>query len=145
MEAKLYYTMSTRSLKQVRAYLEEQDVNYTSHSLSSATLTWEQLLEILMYTENGVEDILSVRSKDYFELIERGVNFDELTLTEFHELVTDRPRLIRTPILVAKNSTLIGYNEEEMNVLKNRKERKKMFGEFLEIFHMQDEMCGNIA
>lgn len=138
MAAKLYYNTNNHSLRHIRTYLNENNIVHATQCLKTESLSWEQLLEILTTTENGIDDLLSLRSIDYAELIAQGVDFDVLTLTQFHELVVEYPKLIRSPILVAKNTTLIGYNEEEMSLLKNREDRKNEYKKILSVIQSND-------
>lgn len=129
--AKLYYSFNNRSYQQIKKELIKTNTKFQVQSLNESPIEWEQLLEILMYTDNGIEDLLSVKSIDYKEMISQGVDFDEMTLTEFHRLVVKHPRLMRSPILVVKNTTLIGYNAEEMSILESRADRIKRHMEML--------------
>ena len=132
MTVKLYMTTSSTSSRKMKEYLVANNIEHDTQITDHSPLEWEQLLEILMYTDNGIEDILAPRSKAYIDLIKNGMNFDELTLTEFHRLATKHPRLIKSPIIVAKSNTLIGYNEEELSMLKSKKERREMFNLILD-------------
>lgn len=128
---KLYYLSNNKSYHQVKKDLFKTNTEFVAQNLNESPIEWEQLLEILMYTDNGIEDLLSVKSIDYKELTSQGVDFDEMTLTEFHRLVVKHPRLMRSPILVVKNTTLIGYNAEEMSILESRADRMKRHMEVL--------------
>jgi Spx/MgsR family transcriptional regulator len=125
VEAKLYYLSSNRSLRKVVDFLESNQISYESQLMVHNPLSWEQLFEILLHTENGVEDVLSTRSKAYKELIGRGIEFDKLKLTEFHAMVVEYPTLIKSPITVAKNTTVVGYDETEITMLADRKTKKE--------------------
>lgn len=138
MTAKLYYTFVNKSYRQMRQNLSDKGIDYVKQQIDSDPLTWEQLLEILMYTDNGIEDILSPKSLDYTELIAQGVDFDNLTLTQFHELTKTHPKIIRTPILVVKGNTFIGYAADEMTVLNSREERKAGYSKVLKTLQLND-------
>lgn len=139
MEAKVYYLTSNSSLMQVRTYLRDNSIAFSSRSMLTNPLSKEELFEILRYTESGVEDILSVRTSEYHMLTEQGVNLDDLPLTELHKLIERYPRLLRSPILVARNTTMVGYNESEIKFLETRKSKKDSFKEILNSFHIEDE------
>ena len=138
MTAKLYYVTTNKSLTQVKKHLLENGINFTSQHLKNVPLDWKQLQEILTHSENGISDLLSLKSLDYKKLVAQGVDFDDLTLTQVHELVVKYPKLIKSPILVAKNTTLIGYNADEMSVLVNRKDRMKRYREVLSTLQLND-------
>lgn len=138
MTAKLYFIGTGSSLKKVRNYLQENNMNHVSQNLKDTPLQWEQLLEILMYTENGIEDILAYKSMEYAELLAQGIDFDDLTLTQFHELVVNKPKLLRSPITVIKNNTFVGYTSEDMTVLHSRESRKAGYNEILKTLQLND-------
>ena len=125
MTVKAYLTTSNGSSRKIREYLESNNIQYEAQITDHEPLSFEQLKEILMYTDNGIDDIISERSKAYSDLTAQGIDFNDLTLREFHQLVYQHPRLLKAPILVAKNTTIIGYNEENLGTLKSRKERKR--------------------
>ncbi|WP_144509908.1 Spx/MgsR family RNA polymerase-binding regulatory protein [Bacillus sp. FJAT-22090] len=141
MTVKLYTATSNTSSRKFKKHLIENKIPYVEQNMDHESLTWEQLSEILLYTENGVEDILSLRSNAYIELIQQGIDFEELTLTELHALVIENPRLIKAPIAVAKNNTLIGFHEESVAMLKSKAERRSSFMEILKQFDMQEVIC----
>lgn len=132
MTIKLYTLNHSTSSKKARGFLESKGLIFVEQSMSKESLSWEQLFEILMHTENGVEDILSLRSVDYRELVEQGIDFDELTLTELHYVVQRYPKLLRVPIIVTSNMTMVGYNNEKIQMLSSRGEKKKSFLEMLD-------------
>ena len=143
METTLYYLSSNDSFRKVKAYLNENGVSFTTHPMITNPLTKEQLFEILKYTENGVEDILSTRSKDYLNLIEQGIDFEEVSLTELHELVEKHPKLLRSPITMGKGIAMIGYVEDEITTLMDRKVRKESYLRVLNIVRAEENR--NIA
>jgi len=102
-------------------------------------LTWEQLFEILLHTENGVDDILSTKSNDYVSLKEQGVDFEEITLTELHKLVEQYPKLIRSPITVTNGMTMVGYMEDEITTLMDRKAKKESYLKTLNTVRAEDK------
>lgn len=136
MTVKLYTLTSNTSSRKVKAHLEAHGIEHTTQNMDSEPLSWEQLLEILMYTDNGVGDILSYRSKAYSDLTAQGIDFEELSLTELHELLVDFPRLIKAPIVITKNTTLVGFDEETVSFLKSRENRKREYEMILKQFEV---------
>lgn len=137
-KAKLYYSFNNKSYQQIKKELIKTGTPFVTQSINENPITWEQLLEVLMHTENGIEDLLSTKSLIYKELIDQGVDFDELTITQFHHLVVNHPKLMRSPVLVVKNTTLIGYNAEEMSILESRTDRMKRHKEILSRVQMNE-------
>lgn len=133
MTVKLYIMTSSTSSRKAEKFLKDNNIEYNGQNVIHEPLTQEQLFEILTHTENGVDDILSYRSRDYKILSEQGISFDEMSLTELYEWIVEHPRLLRAPIIVAKGTTLVGYNDEEINMLIPKSERKRAMKELLEI------------
>lgn len=129
-EEVIVYTLDpSKSFRKVRDFLQDNEVDFKIQRITKQSLSWEQLMEMLMYTTDGVYDVLSTKSKDYKLLTDQGVDFDELTLTELQQLIKKYPRLLSWPITVGKSSTLTGYNEEEIRTLMNRSKKKDLYNE----------------
>lgn len=139
MTIKLYTLPSSTSSRKVKAFLIDNNIAFTEQNMVQDPLTWEQLFEILMCTENGVEDILSTRSKDYEALTRKGVDFDKLKLTELYNVVKNHPKLLKCPIMVSKGTTMVGYNDEEISMLINRDGKKKAFLEVLDAIRLDED------
>lgn len=137
METKLYFLEITPYVRRVQTYLDANGIPYTEHYLPAKPLSKEQLIEILQYTSLGVDEILATQSKAYKELKAQGVDLDGYTINGILELFREHPKLLRSPILVGKNTTIVGYNEEEMSVLKTRKRKKESYRLLLHEFQAQ--------
>lgn len=143
LSASLYTNGSNESVRKMRKCLIENNIEFYEQNMKNDSLSWEQLLEILMYTDDGIVSILAVRSNIYLELVEQGLDFDSLTLSQFHDLVVEHPTLIKTPIVVAKGKTFIGYRPEDLQMLESRKKRMKRYQEVLLIAHANGVNEGN--
>ena len=140
MTVKLYSLTSCASTRKVRKFLVTNNISHEEFKMESEPLSWEQLFDILMYTENGVEDILSTRSKGYAELVEEGIDFEELSLTELHYIIKRYPRILKTPIVVAKETTLVGYKEEDIEMLLgNRKVKVESYLKMLDAIRQEED------
>lgn len=133
------YSRKNESTRKMRKFMEENNVGYIEKSIDDEVLTWEELIEILEYTEKGVEDILATRSLDYKYLKNKGVDFEEMKLSEFYKVITDYPKLLKTPIVTGKHTVIIGYNEEETSVLMSRENRKIELEKLLGLLDELDE------
>jgi regulatory protein spx len=74
-------------------------------------LTRDEVRDILSLTENGTEDIISVRSNIYKKL---NLDFDELPLGKVIDLIIDHPGLLKRPIITDGRRMQIGYNDDEI-------------------------------
>lgn len=127
MSVTLYTLPSSSSSRKAKKFLEDNNISFTVQNMYQEPLSREQLYEILAHTENGVDDIISERSKEYEILKEQGIVFDELSLTGLYKLIRERPKLLKAPIMVKNKLTLVGYNIEEIHMLLNREDKKREF------------------
>lgn len=132
METRLYYLEITPYVRRVQVYLKTNGIVCIEQYLPGKPLTKEQLHEILRYTTKGVDEILATRSKAYRELKAQGLDFDELTISGLLELFRQHPTVLRTPILVGKHTTIVGFNEDEMSVLKPRTRKQEAYRSLLQ-------------
>ena len=117
----LYLSPSCTSCRKARVWLERHNVPYTEHNILTQPMTTEDLREILSKTENGTEDIISIRSKIFQKL---AIDLDELTMNELIELITQYPNLLRRPIIKDKQLLQIGFNEDEIRAFLPRTYRR---------------------
>lgn len=122
---KVYCLHADKSTKKLLEFFRENNIHHTVQRVGQEPVTWEQLVEILMNTELGVEDILSDKSNDYKVLVAEGVDFEKITLTELQQFVEKRPRVLKLPICIHNRKLLVGFNEEEVTKFKNKKAKRK--------------------
>ncbi len=112
---KVYTSYNCSSCKKTMAWLEEQGIEYENYNFFSKSLTKEEILYILKYTENGFEDIISERSKVY-ELHKEELN--QMTVNDYIDFIIDHPSILKRPIIVddVTENILIGYNKYDMEM-----------------------------
>lgn len=142
MTIKVYTLPSNNSSRKVIRHFEENKLDYKEYRMDKTPMTWDQYLEILVGTENGIDDIISVNSKAYKDLLSKGVDFYSLTLSRFYEIMLTYPTIIKAPIMYDKNTTLIGYNEEEMRIWQPRKLRRSSFLSILKEVRKKEDANG---
>lgn len=144
MTVKLYRNLNGSSQRKTEAELREKNIKYIDRHMIKEPITKDELHEMLKHTENGVEDILSTRSLDYARLIEEGIDFNDMTLSELHYAFQKHPQLIRTPIIVTDNLTIVGYKEGILATLEGREIRMekhlKILNKLRERENMEIEM-----
>lgn len=138
METKLYFLEITPYVRRVQTYLNANGIPYTEHYLPAKPLNKEQLLEILRCSTCGVDEIIATQSKAYKDLKARGVDINSYAISELPELFMQYPKLLRSPILVGKNTTIVGYKEEEMSVLKTRQRKLESYRQLLHEYQTQN-------
>ena len=118
----LFLSPSCTSCRKARAWLSKHEVAFEEHNIITSPLNKEELLQILSFTENGTEDIISTRSKVFQKL---AIDVDELSTSSLMELISENPSLLRRPIILAKKRMQIGFNEDEIRAFLPRDYRKQ--------------------
>src|SRR5690625_4030762 len=107
----LYTSPSCTSCRKAKAWLEENDIEYTERNIFSEPLSLEEIKEILRMTEDGTDEIISTRSKVFQKL---NVNIEQLPLQQLFNLIQQNPGLLRRPIILDEKRFQVGYNEDEI-------------------------------
>lgn len=110
---KIYTSPSCSSCRKVKKWFKEQDIPFIEKNIFAATLNENELKEILMKSENGTEDIISMRSKI---VKESGVDIENLTLKELIQFIRENPSVLKRPIMVDTNKIQVGYNPDDITV-----------------------------
>ncbi|MGT2741719.1 Spx/MgsR family RNA polymerase-binding regulatory protein [Streptococcus plurextorum] len=118
----LFLSPSCTSCRKARAWLIKHEVAFQEHNIITSPLTREELLDILSFTENGTEDIISTRSKVFQKL---NIDVEELSISELISLIAENPSLLRRPIIMDKKRMQIGFNEDEIRAFLPRDYRKQ--------------------
>lgn len=61
---------------------------------------------------------MATRSQTFKNL---NLNIEEMTVNEVLKLLTEKPKLLRRPILIDRNKLVIGYNPGELMKLTKKK------------------------
>lgn len=140
MKTVLFRTLNNSSQRKIRATLEENDIEYTERNIIREPLSKDEYFEIITKHEGGIEGLLSRNAtKIIGELRERGVDVEELTLTEFYDIVVEYPNIFRSPILIHGNVVLSGYDADEIRVLVPKETRVAEMDELLRVSRDSDE------
>lgn len=118
----LFLSPSCTSCRKARAWLSKHEVAFEEHNIITSPFNKEELLQILSFTENGTEDIISTRSKVFQKL---AIDVDELSTSSLMELISENPSLLRRPIILDKKRMQIGFNEDEIRAFLPRDYRKQ--------------------
>lgn len=111
MTVTLFTSPSCTSCRKAKKWLKTHEVDFVEQNIFVQAPSTKQLKLILQLTENGTEDIISKRSKDYKRLT---VEIDSLPVSELINLITQHPGLLRRPILFDEKRLQVGYNEDEI-------------------------------
>lgn len=109
----IYTSYNCSSCKKVMNWLQKHGIAYDEYNFFSRDLTKEEVINMLKYTTNGFEDIVSSRSKVYIRYQEEIVN---MKITQLIDFIIENPSILKRPIIVddVTESVMIGYNEQEI-------------------------------
>ena len=110
---RIYTSPSCSSCRKVKKWFKEQEIPYVEKNIFAASLSENELKEILVKSENGTEDIISQRSK---VVKESGVDLDNMTVKELIDFIRNNPSVLKRPIMVDDSKIQVGYNPEEITV-----------------------------
>ena len=109
---KVLVSPSCSSCRKVRKWLDDNHIPYRAIDIFSGQLTRDDVLEAIVKSENGTEDIISTRSKVFQE---GGVDLEELSISEFIDFVLKNPSVLKRPIIIDDHRLQVGYNAEEIS------------------------------
>ncbi|MCY7906274.1 transcriptional regulator MgsR [Bacillus inaquosorum] len=119
MEQLIFYSYpSCTSCRKTKHWLKAHQIEFNERHLFRETPTVEELKYILSLTTEGIDEILATRSQTFKNL---NLNIEEMTVNEVLELLIEKPKLLRRPILVDNKKLVIGYNPGELLKLSKKK------------------------
>ncbi|MBR0004928.1 Spx/MgsR family RNA polymerase-binding regulatory protein, partial [Bacillus subtilis] len=104
--------------RKTKHWLKAHQIEFNERHLFRETPTREELKYILSLTTEGIDEILATRSQTFKNL---NLNIEEMTVNEVLELLIEKPKLLRRPILVDNKKLVIGYNPGELLKLSKKK------------------------
>ena len=110
---KIYTSPSCSSCRKVKKWFDEQKIEYIERSIFSPSFNEKDIYEILEKSENGTEDIISLKSK---VIKENKIDLDKLSTSQIVKFILDNPTVLKRPIIVDDSKIQIGYNSEEIRV-----------------------------
>lgn len=117
----LYTSPSCTSCRKAKAWLKEYDISFKERNIFANPLNKEEIMQVLRMTENGIEEIISTRSRTFQNL---KINLDDLSIDQLIDLVEKNPSLLRRPIIMDDRRLQVGYNEDEIRRFLPRKVRR---------------------
>lgn len=122
----LYLSPSCTSCRRAKAWLDEHQIPYKERNILSEKLTLEEIKNILRYTEDGTDEIISTKSKAFQKL---NIDIDSLSLRELYTIIKENPGLLKKPLILDEKRLQVGFNEEEIRSFLPRKMRIFQFDE----------------
>ncbi|MDR0985672.1 MAG: Spx/MgsR family RNA polymerase-binding regulatory protein [Mycoplasmataceae bacterium] len=123
---KLFISNACLGCKKVDEYFKKNNIQFITKDFTKTPLDKQELLDILSLTENGFEDILSVRSKTY-KKYQNQIN--EMPIKEVINLILEKPEILSRPIILQYENDkpyrlLVGYNSEDIQIFLNSNTKK---------------------
>jgi regulatory protein spx len=114
----LYTSTSCTSCRRAKAWLEEHHIDYVERNITKEPLRIEEIREILRLTEEGTDEIISIKSEAFRKL---DIDVESLKLHELYKIIEENPSVLRRPIIKDEKRLNVGFNEEEIRRFLPRK------------------------
>ena len=117
----LYTAPSCLSCRKVKKYFKDNNINFIEKNILNTRLHRDDILRMLISSENGFEDIISTRSKIFKD---QGLNIDDMSTNALMEFIVKNPTVLKRPIIVSDLELQVGYNEEDITIFLPEELRK---------------------
>ena len=117
----LYTSSSCSSCRKAKRWFESYNIEYREKNIIGIKLTRKDIINMLKYSENGFEDIISTRSKVFKD---SNLKPEEMKFSELTEFIIDNPTILKRPIIINDQIMQTGYNEDEIRAFIPREFRK---------------------
>ncbi|MBF0778266.1 transcriptional regulator Spx [Streptococcus cuniculi] len=117
---KIYTVSSCTSCKKAKNWLNAHQLSYNEHNLGKEAISKEEILNILTKTENGIASIVSSKNRYAKNL---NCDIEDLSVSEVIELITENPRILKSPILIDEKRLQVGYKEDDIRAFLPRSVR----------------------
>lgn len=117
----LYTSSSCSSCRKAKKWLDNNNIPYREKNIIGIKLTRNDIINMLKYSENGFEDIISTRSKIFKE---SQIEPDNMKFSELASFIIDNPTILKRPIIINDQIMQTGYNEDEIRAFIPREFRK---------------------
>lgn len=107
----LYTSSSCSSCRKAKKWLDTNKIPYKEKNIIGIKLTRNDIINMLKYSENGFEDIISTRSKVFKE---SDIEPDQMKFSELANFIIDNPTILKRPIIINDQIMQTGYNKDEI-------------------------------
>ena len=122
----IYTSPGCASCRKAKHWLKEKGVAYVEKNIFNSLLRENELKYILSRSENGIDDIISKRSKI---IREQNIDIDSMSISELISFVRNNPSAMKRPIMIDERNFLVGYDEEEIEAFNVREIRRHIQSE----------------
>lgn len=110
---KIYTSPSCLSCRKVKRYFTKYNIPFVEKNILHTQLTKEDIFRMLVNSENGFEDIISLRSKVFKE---QNIQLEKMKINELVEFIIANPTILKRPIIVTDNEIQVGYNDDDITL-----------------------------
>lgn len=110
---KIYTAPSCVSCRKAKKYFKDNNILFVEKNIINTKLQRDDILRMLMSSDNGFEDIISTRSKI---IRENNINIDEMNLNQLMDFIIENPTILKRPIIVSDLELQVGYNEDDITL-----------------------------
>lgn len=113
----IYTSPGCASCRKAKQWLKDNSIEFVEKNIFTSLLNENEIKYILSRSENGTEDIISVRSKAYQELVKAKKDIDDFSMKELVTLIQQNPSILRRPIMISEKSFVVGYDDDEITTM----------------------------
>ncbi|MDY0064206.1 MAG: Spx/MgsR family RNA polymerase-binding regulatory protein [Bacilli bacterium] len=110
---KLYTSPSCLSCRKVKKYFNKYNIPYVEKNILHNKLSRDEIFKMLANSENGFEDIISMRSKI---IKEQNIDLDSMKIHELVDYIVANPTILKRPIIVTDYEIQVGYNDDDITL-----------------------------
>jgi len=121
---KLYTSPSCLSCRKVKKYFNKYNIPYVEKNILHNKLSRDDIFKMLVNSENGFEDIISLRSKVFKET---NVDLESMKIHELVDFIVENPTILKRPIIVTDDEIQVGYNDITLFLPEELRERECSF------------------
>lgn len=110
---KLYTSPSCSSCRKVKKYFKQYNIDYVEKNILTTPLTRDEIFKMLINSENGFDDIISVRSNVYKE---KEALIAKMKVHDLIDFIIANPSVLKRPIIVTDYEIQVGYNDDDIEL-----------------------------
>ncbi|AXI07763.1 Spx/MgsR family RNA polymerase-binding regulatory protein [Oceanobacillus sp. 143] len=108
---KLYIKPGCTSCRKAKKWLEANGIAFVERNIFTKSLTLSEIMEIFRLTDNGTDDVISMRSRVAKNKI---ADMNQLSLKELYNFIQENPSILKSPIIHDEKRLMVGYNEHQI-------------------------------
>ncbi len=109
----LYTSPSCLSCRKVKKYFNKYGIKYVEKNILHTKLSKDDIFKMLQNSENGFEDIISMRSKVFKDL---DMDINSMKIHELIDFIIANPTILKRPIIVTDYDLQVGYNDDDITL-----------------------------